>query len=73
MPTFLVLTTFALRRLHFTGRVELLWPGETYDHQLEALVFGLESGHPLATEDSDSLSNMALIDTIYRAAGVRGG
>ncbi|MDQ0769251.1 putative dehydrogenase [Pseudarthrobacter defluvii] len=43
---------------------------ETYDHQLEAVVSALQSGAKLPTEGSDSLSNMALIDAIYLAAGV---
>lgn len=44
---------------------------ETYDHQLEAVVSALQSGRELPTEGSDCLSNMALIDAIYLAAGVR--
>ena len=44
---------------------------ETYDHQLEAIVQGLESGRELLTEGSDSLSNMKVIDAIYNAAGFR--
>lgn len=42
---------------------------ETYDHQLEAIVNGLQSGHELLTEGLDSLSNMKAIDGIYVAAG----
>lgn len=42
---------------------------ETYDHQLEAIVRGLQSGQELLTEGSDSLSNMKIIDGIYAAAG----
>lgn len=41
---------------------------ETYDHQLEAIVKGLQSGHELPTEGLDSLSNMKVIDGIYAAA-----
>jgi predicted dehydrogenase len=44
---------------------------ETYDHQLEAIVHGLQSGHELLTEGPDSLSNMKVIDGIYAAAGFR--
>lgn len=44
---------------------------ETYDHQLEAIVQGLQSGRELLTEGSDSLSNMKVIDAIYAAAGFR--
>jgi predicted dehydrogenase len=43
--------------------------GETYDHQLAAIVDGLNSGTPLLTEGEDSVQNMALIDAIYAAAG----
>lgn len=42
---------------------------ETYDHQLEAVVHGLESGQELLPEGSDNLSNMKVIDGIYAAAG----
>ncbi|TLM86591.1 Gfo/Idh/MocA family oxidoreductase [Pseudarthrobacter sp. NamE2] len=44
---------------------------ETYDHQLEAIVQGLQSGRKLLTEGRDSLSNMKVIDGIYAAAGFR--
>lgn len=43
--------------------------GDTYDHQLAAIVEGLISGAPLLTEGEDSVHNMALIDAIYAAAG----
>ncbi len=43
--------------------------GETYDHQLAAIVAGLSSGTPLLTEGADSVNNMMLIDAIYAAAG----
>lgn len=43
---------------------------ETYDHQLEAIVHGLESGDELLTEGPDSLSNMKVIDGIYAAAAL---
>ena len=46
---------------------------ETYDHQLEAVVSALATGRQLPTEGSDCLSNMAVIDAIYRAAGLRPG
>ncbi|MEF2977349.1 Gfo/Idh/MocA family protein [Subtercola sp. YIM 133946] len=41
----------------------------TYDHQLDAVVAGLASGETLPTEGADTVSNMALIDAIYTAAG----
>lgn len=43
---------------------------ETYDHQLEAVVRGLESGEFLPTEGSDSVHNMVVIDAIYHASGI---
>jgi predicted dehydrogenase len=43
--------------------------GDTYDHQLAAIVDGLNSGTSLSTEGDDSVHNMALIDAIYAAAG----
>lgn len=44
---------------------------ETYDHQLAAVVDALASGRPLPTEGADPVANMAAIDLIYAAAGVR--
>ncbi|GAB5079038.1 Gfo/Idh/MocA family protein [Arthrobacter sp. AD-310] len=44
---------------------------ETYDHQLDAIVQGLQSSRELLTEGRDSLSNMKVIDAIYAAAGFR--
>ncbi|MBT2566335.1 Gfo/Idh/MocA family oxidoreductase [Arthrobacter sp. ISL-85] len=43
---------------------------ETYDHQLEAIIHALQSGHELPTEGRDSLANMKIIDGIYAAAGL---
>jgi len=43
---------------------------ETYDHQLAAVIAALASGESLPTEGEDSIGNMAVIDAIYRAAGV---
>lgn len=44
---------------------------ETDDHQLEAIVQGLQSGQELLTEGHDSLFNMKVIDGIYAAAEFR--
>lgn len=41
----------------------------TYDHQLEAVIEGLSSGHPLPTEGRDSIDNLSVIEAIYRTAG----
>lgn len=43
---------------------------ETYDHELDAIVAALVAGTPVATERSDFVANMELIDAVYRAAGV---
>lgn len=43
--------------------------GDTYDHQLAAIVEGLNSEKSLVTEGEDSVNNMMLIDAIYAAAG----
>ena len=44
---------------------------DTYDHQLAAVVEGLRTQEPLATEGPDYVANMAVIDAIYSAAGIR--
>ena len=44
---------------------------DTYDHQLAAVIDGLRSGKSLPTEGSDYVNNMAAIDAIYAAAGIR--
>jgi predicted dehydrogenase len=42
---------------------------DTYDHQLDAVLRGLASGDPLATEGDDIIATMRIIDGIYAAAG----
>lgn len=44
---------------------------DTYDHQLEAVADALRTGARLPTEGADSVGNMAVIDAVYAAAGVR--
>jgi predicted dehydrogenase len=44
----------------------------TFDHQLDAFVEALATGLPLPTEGSDPVNNMAAIDAVYAAAGMRG-
>jgi predicted dehydrogenase len=46
--------------------------GETYDHQLAAVVDALASGEPLPTKGRDPVCNMRVIDAVYAAAGVPG-
>lgn len=45
--------------------------GETYDHQLDALVRAGEGGEDVATEGDDIIANAHVMDAIYRAAGWR--
>jgi predicted dehydrogenase len=51
-------------------RVQTVAGDETYDHQLAAVVSAIADGTPLPTEGDDPVANMAVIDEIYRAAGV---
>ncbi|MFE4468653.1 Gfo/Idh/MocA family protein [Leifsonia sp. NPDC056824] len=44
---------------------------DTYDHQLAAVVEALRTGERLPTEGADYVGNMAVIDAVYAAAGVR--
>jgi hypothetical protein len=44
---------------------------DTYDHQLAAVIDGLRSNKHLPTEGPDYVGNMAAIDAIYSAAGIR--
>jgi len=44
--------------------------GTTYDHQLAAVLDGMNSGAPLLTEGADSIANMQAIGAIYAAAGL---
>lgn len=63
----IALTTVGLDRTWTVG------DRKTYDHQLEAVVSALGTGRRLPTEGSDCVANMAIIDAIYRAAGIRSG
>jgi len=46
-------------------------PGETtYTHQLRAFVSAVRDGGPVPTSARDGVANMAVIDGIYRAAGL---
>jgi predicted dehydrogenase len=46
--------------------------GTTFDHQLEAILAAIETGETAMTEGDDPVANMAVIDAIYRAAGMPG-
>jgi len=43
---------------------------ETYDHELDAVARAIGTGEPAATEVSDSVATMEVIDAIYALAGV---
>jgi predicted dehydrogenase len=44
--------------------------GETYDHELEAVVCALKTREPAETGPADFVATMRVIDAIYAAAGV---
>jgi predicted dehydrogenase len=51
-------------------RVEHLTRRPTYDFQLEAFVQAVAGGPPVLTPPEDAIDNMAVVDDIYRAAGL---
>jgi predicted dehydrogenase len=51
-------------------RVERLTRRPTYDFQLRAFAAAVAGGPPVLTPPEDAVKNMALIDDIYRAAGL---
>ncbi len=53
-----------------TTRRERKWPGTTYSYQLSAFAAAVREGAPFPTGVDDAVANMAVIDAIYRAAGV---
>jgi predicted dehydrogenase len=44
--------------------------GTSYGHQLEAFVGAVRDGAPFPTSADDAVKNMAVIDAIYRTAGL---
>jgi predicted dehydrogenase len=44
--------------------------GTSYGHQLDAFVRAVQDGAPFPTTADDAVKNMAVIDAIYRAAGM---
>jgi predicted dehydrogenase len=62
-------------RLSVTGpggrRHERVAGGTTYSYQLEAFRAAVQEGGPVLTPPVDSVANMAVIDAIYRAAGLQ--
>ncbi|HUA95444.1 MAG TPA: Gfo/Idh/MocA family oxidoreductase [Acidimicrobiales bacterium] len=51
-------------------RTERLTRRPTYDFQLQAFADAVAGGPPVLTPPEDAIANMALIDAIYRAAGL---
>jgi predicted dehydrogenase len=51
-------------------RIERVRGRPTYDYQLEAFVSAIRDGGPVPTGPDDSVANMSVIDSIYRAAGL---
>jgi predicted dehydrogenase len=51
-------------------RHERVRGGPTYGYQLEAFRAAVQEGKPPLTPPSDAVANMAVIDAIYRAAGM---
>jgi predicted dehydrogenase len=52
-------------------RVEHFPRRATYDYQLEAFRSAINDGTPTLTPPADSVANMRVIDSVYRAAGLR--
>lgn len=50
--------------------VESFGPRASYTYQLEAFARHVQDGEPLPLDLADAVANMALIDEIYRAAGL---
>jgi predicted dehydrogenase len=51
-------------------RHERVAGGATYDYQLAAFTAAVRHGTPTLTPPAESVANMAVIDAIYRAAGL---
>jgi predicted dehydrogenase len=52
------------------SRLERVRGRPTYEYQLEAFVSAIRDGRPVPTGPGDSVANMTVIDSIYRAAGL---
>jgi predicted dehydrogenase len=52
------------------ARREQVKDGTSYGHQLEAFARAVREGAPFPTTADDAVKNMAVIDAIYRAAGL---
>jgi len=74
MRVFNPLAPQAFHRLTVRGRSgtrhERIKGGATYDYQLAAFTAAVRHGTPTLTPPAESVANMAVIDAIYRAAGM---
>lgn len=52
-------------------REHTLAASTTYDYQLAAMIEAVEAGKPPITGGADAIGNMAAVDRIYRASGMR--
>jgi predicted dehydrogenase len=62
-----------LMRIRRAGctRVERPPRSDTYGHQLDAFIGAVRDAQPFPSTAADAVLNMAVIDSIYRAAGLR--
>jgi predicted dehydrogenase len=74
MRVFNPTTPHMFNRLSVSGaggrRHERVVGGSTYGYQLEAFRRAVQEGTPIPTSPADAVANMAVIDAIYRAAGL---
>jgi predicted dehydrogenase len=56
--------------LRVGGRHERIRGGPTYDYQLETFAAAIQTGAPTLTPPAESVANMRVIDSVYRAAGL---
>jgi predicted dehydrogenase len=53
------------------NRIERFYKPSTYEEQLRAFVNLVKRGVPVPTDGWDGVHNMAVIDDVYRAAGMQ--
>ncbi|HXW33476.1 MAG TPA: Gfo/Idh/MocA family oxidoreductase [Acidimicrobiales bacterium] len=58
-------------RTHTNRRRERHWPQSTYSCQLHAFVEAVRNGVQFPSTAQDAVANMAVIDALYRSAGVQ--
>jgi predicted dehydrogenase len=60
----------SIRRKGGATTKERVAGGRTYPHQLRAFTAAVQHGTPFPTGTDDAIANMAVIDAVYRAAGM---